>query len=128
MIRRLIIMVMGMIWASNCFAQLNSLKLRGTVQTEGKPLAAVTVLVNKQQVLTDSIGTFSIGLEPGSYQVKTSMVGYEPFTNKLLLKADTSLVIELTKTVAALDEVVVTGTLRPVQKLQSPISVEVYTP
>ena len=128
MIRRLSILAMMLFLVGVCFAQTNSLRLRGKVQSEDKPLPAVTVQINKQQVITDSVGDFFIDLEPGSYQMKASMIGYEPFIRKLLVSADTSLVIELVKTVTALNEVVVTGTLRPVQKLQSPISVEVYTP
>ncbi|ANE52871.1 TonB-dependent receptor [Flavisolibacter tropicus] len=128
MIRQLSILVISLLWVSVCCGQLDKLKLRGLVQAEGKPLANVTVQVNKQEILTDSLGAFVIDLVTGTYQVKASMVGYEPFANKLLFKADTSFVIELEKTVTALNEVVVTGTMRPVQKLQSPISVEVYTP
>jgi len=107
----------------------DSRQLNGVVLADGKALANATVQLNKVQLLTDSTGQFSfVASLPGAHLLRVSMVGYEPFLQKLMIDKDTSLVIELEKTVTALNEVVVTGTMRPVQKLQSPIAVEVYSP
>ena len=128
MIRVLFVLVVSFLGALKSNAQ-DSLKLIGVVQADGKALSNATVLINKRQMLTDTVGRFFyVANTPGQYLLKVSMVGYEPFSQKLMVNRDTSLVIELEKAVAALNEVVVTGTLRPVQKLQSPIAVEVYSP
>ena len=59
-----------------------------------------------------------------------SAVGHEPFHQAIDLtgKDSSVLQIDIKPLNAVLGEVVVTGTLRPVQKLESPIAVEVYTP
>lgn len=128
MIRMLLLATASFLLALAGNAQSNW-TLAGRVQADGKALANATVHINKEQLLTDTAGRFSFAFHtPGQYTLKVSTIGYEPYSQKLTVSKDTSLVIELAKTVTALNEVVVTGTLRPVQKLQSPIAVEVYSP
>ncbi|HYH15223.1 MAG TPA: TonB-dependent receptor, partial [Flavisolibacter sp.] len=129
MMRRSILTALFLFFTIIGFSQQVSWQLNGIVQANGKVVSNATISFNKEQQLSDSIGRFSFTVDLlGTHIIKVSMVGYEPFSQKLNLSSDTSVTINLEKSVTALNEVVVTGTLRPVQKLQSPISVEVYTP
>jgi outer membrane receptor for ferrienterochelin and colicins len=129
MFHRLLLLGLGLLLTGSIMAQKPSLILQGAIQAEGNVVANTTIQVNRQQLLSDTAGRFLVQLDqPGTYTIKISAVGYEPYTQKIAVLADTSIRVYLTKAVMAMGGVVVTGTLRPVQKLQSPIAVEVYTP
>jgi outer membrane receptor for ferrienterochelin and colicins len=126
--KKVALLVMVFLLLNQLYGQ-QTLWLKAAVQADGKALPNATVQINNVQKLTDSLGHFSYEFsKAGPLHVKVSMVGYEPYSKRLSAHEDTSIFIELEKAVSALNEVVVTGTLRPVQKLQSPISVEVYSP
>src|SRR5215213_5617023 len=129
MMAKWVVLVVLLLLMTVCYAQETHGRFTGVVQAEGKAVPNATIFFNKVQQLSDTIGRFDFSFHmPGMYTVKVTMVGYEPFLKKFSISSDTSVIIDLEKAVTALNEVVVTGTLRPVQKLQSPISVEVYTP
>ena len=69
-------------------------------------------------------------LNSGTYQVVASFLGYQ--TEKKTIKLNTNSLVELNFTLredaALMDEVVITGTLKEVNRLESPVPVEVYNP
>lgn len=82
-------------------------------------------------MLTDSLGFYEIsGLPSGNYQVSFSAVGFTGFQQNILIKENENrrLDIELKQRHTDLEDVVITGTLKEVKKLESPVAVEVYTP
>lgn len=80
---------------------------------------------------TDDNGSFIISnIPPGTYKVLVSFLGYATTQKKIELKAGEEAILDFTLEAAAntMDEVVVTGTLKEVNRLESPVPVEVYNP
>lgn len=102
--------------------------IHGTVlnETTGEPVQAATISKagDAGGVVSDAKGKFIIDNIADTLTV--SAIGFQP---KLILPGTKDhLVILLTPFERELDAVVVSGTMRPVKRLESPISVEVYTP
>jgi outer membrane receptor for ferrienterochelin and colicins len=112
------------------FGQLAS--IHGRVMHDSLPLAGATVEIKKlkQSVVSDEAGYFNIlNIHPGNYLLHISVIGYEPIHENIRITEDIKeKVFSLTLITASMDAVVVTGTMKPVQKKESPILVEVYTP
>ncbi|MBL7844127.1 MAG: TonB-dependent receptor plug domain-containing protein [Cyclobacteriaceae bacterium] len=103
----------------------------GVVSSRGKPVefAHVVLKETSQGATTDEVGSFNFNVFPGRYTLQVSSVGYKTFTKVVTVgSAYEPLVIELEEDTGTLDEIVITGTMREVTKLQSPIPVEVYSP
>lgn len=104
--------------------------LKGKVFDEqGNPLEFASIAISplNKATQTDSIGVFSLQLPKGSYELKTYLVGFKPYFKKITLEENIELSIRLISS-ESLNEVVVSGTLKPMIKLESPVPVEVYTP
>ncbi|MBL0744968.1 TonB-dependent receptor [Chryseolinea lacunae] len=107
--------------------------LHGTVTANGGevPFVSVAVLHTHLGTRTDSLGRFHFQqLSPGTYTLQFSGVGYITQKKEVTVAANapTTLNVDLQEDVSRLDEVVVTGTMREVTKMNSPIPVEVYSP
>ncbi|HEY1021172.1 MAG TPA: TonB-dependent receptor plug domain-containing protein, partial [Flavisolibacter sp.] len=103
-------------------------QLRGVVRSGDERLDGATVSVNEYTVAADSAGQFFFQrLLPGKHLLTVSMTGYEAYQQHIQLRDTlTDLQIELQPS-SSLDAVVVSGTMKPVTRLQSPIPVEVYS-
>ena len=80
---------------------------------------------------TDIDGLFELAnVEPGDYVLLVTSLGYQSYQTKISLSANESktINIQLDASAQSLDETVVTGTLKPVSRLESPVPVEVYSP
>lgn len=107
--------------------------VRGTARSAGKPVEFAHVMVVGTQLgsTTDSLGNFLITKVPvGTRTILLSGVGYFPLKLEVQVVADktTGVKAEMKEDVSQLDEVVVTGTMKEVTRLESPISIEVYSP
>lgn len=105
--------------------------IRGSVNHNGQPISGATIMIHPahKSTVADSSGNFSINLNRGNYVLRISAVGYQPLEERISILADTVTINkELNSQAAAMNEVVVTGTLKPVTKLESPVPVEVYSP
>lgn len=126
-LRLLVLMIFG------CFqnARAQSI-LEGLVHSGGKPLEGISVHVegSKQGTVTDAKGRFLISsLSPGGYKIHFSGTGYLSKTEPAWIDTGvTKIVVALQRNHDELDEVVVTGTMRPIQRMKSPVPVEVITP
>jgi outer membrane receptor for ferrienterochelin and colicins len=112
-----------------CFAQAT---LKGKVSADGLPLVQANVLVKKanKSIVTDEQGNYLLNnLIAGDYEIIVSYTGFrtEKRSVKLIDSAETNLDFKLREN-NTLDEVVITGTLKPVKRLESPVPVEVYKP
>ena len=106
--------------------------ITGKVSSGDKPLSA-SVLLRKTafKTSTDKEGNFTLkDLPEGKYEAVITAVGYVTHKEEVTIVADSTfqLGIELQEKSDDLNEVVVTGTMKAVRKLDSPVPVEVYTP
>ena len=111
--------------------QSSSISGRVTDET-GKPLVAATVSMDggKNTCYTDGEGNYTLGsISPGNWQLKISAAGYETTTVLVTVTAPSASKqnIVLRPHVAAMDEVVVTGTLKQVRKADSPVPVTIIS-
>jgi outer membrane receptor for ferrienterochelin and colicins len=105
----------------------------GIIMNGAKPVEAASVRLLKTSfgVVTDSLGFYSIqNLKPGTYTISASGVGLAGTTRQVILKEDEKLNvdIQLSEAKGNMDEVVITGTLKEVKRMESPVPVEVYSP
>ncbi|TDQ07702.1 TonB-dependent receptor [Pedobacter metabolipauper] len=105
----------------------------GKVISEGEAVPSATIAIQGTLfvVKTDSIGRYNLGSIPeGTYKVQASAVGFRNRIITLELKKGESKVLDfdLSNFQNNLNEIVVTGTLKAVNRLESPVPVEVYTP
>lgn len=110
-----------------------SASISGTVSEGGEPVPFANIILKGTSIGTasDENGNYELdGLEAGNYILLTSAIGFEPYRQSFLIgKGDIlTLNIALTPSAEALDETVVTGTLKAVNRMDSPVPVEVYSP
>jgi len=118
---------------SSCFCFAQTASLSGKVTDNGEPLALANLLLKTTEIgtATDIDGTFELtGIHPGDYVVWVTSLGYQPYQTRISLEAGAhkTINIQLEPSAQSLDETVVTGTLKPVSRLESPVPVEVYSP
>lgn len=77
---------------------------------------------------TNEAGLFHLSIPNGNWTVNVSYLGYQSVQKRVAVAAGDSLFIEfsLKQATTNTEEVVITGTLKPVNRLQSPVPVEVY--
>lgn len=104
-------------------------QLSGTVTSAEGPLPAanVSILHGNTGSSTKPDGTYMLELPAGTYQVSASFIGMQHQIKEVTINGNTELNFYLQEEKASLDEVVVSGTLKPVLRSESPVSVEVYT-
>ena len=113
------------------FPALGQSRLSGIVTHKGEPLSNATITLGGHHTLTDSSGYYQFeGLHQGRFIMQVSSTGFETFHKSITLDLNQhkQLDIELYVSEPSLDAVVVTGTMKAVKKLESPIAVEVYSP
>ncbi|CAD0001858.1 TonB-dependent receptor [Flavobacterium chungangense] len=104
----------------------------GFVSGEGRKIQAANVhlLGTKQKTVTDSLGYYSLeNVAVGNYTIQISQMGFQSLKKKIQVIKDAvqSYNFELTDNDNQLNEVVVSGTLKPVKRLESAVPVEVYS-
>ena len=106
--------------------------LKGTVVFGEKPLQLANVVLKKSNkgTVTDEKGQFAFtDLSTGSYDVIVSYTGFQTERTTVFVADSTETVVDFVlKETNSLDEVVVTGTLKPVTRMESAVPVEVYKP
>jgi len=106
--------------------------IKGKVTSDGIPLHYANVLLSKTQLgaSTDANGLFTIeNISDGTYEIQVSFTGFRSQRKTITIHNATPAVVHFDlKENQSLDEVVVTGTLKAVNRLESPVPVEVYKP
>ena len=113
------------------FAQ-ESVSISGFVSGEGKKIQAANVrlLGTNQKTVTDSLGFYSLeNVTIGDYKIQVTSIGFKTITQKISIfnKQNISQDFELEDNQNQLNEVVVSGTLKAVKRLESAVPVEVYS-
>ncbi|MER3376020.1 MAG: TonB-dependent receptor [Allomuricauda sp.] len=113
------------------FAQTASIS--GKVTDNGEPIPLTNVVLKGTEIgaATDINGLFELAnVEPGDYVLLVTSLGYQSYQTKISLSTNESktINIQLEPSAQSLDETVVSGTLKPVSRLESPVPVEVYSP
>lgn len=108
--------------------------ISGRIADKDEPIhdAVVYLADTSWQTVTDSLGNFSLtDVEVGDYQIVVEADFYGVYTQDIVLKEGENplLSIDLNTDNAAsqLDELVISGTMKPVSRLESPVPVEVYS-
>ena len=125
MIRLLLCVTIGF---NSLFAQ--NFSISGRVRSENGPLAFANIVVKNSNngVMANEQGKYNIlNLKAGAYTLEASYIGYKSSTlNVQIIRKSIEIDFDLEPS-PVLDEVVVTSTLRPVKRSESPIPVEVLT-
>ncbi|MGL4583077.1 MAG: TonB-dependent receptor [Flavobacterium sp.] len=110
----------------------NAQNIKGKVISNGESLsyATVTLIGTSHGVVTDDKGEFIFEqLKEGNYTVKAEFVGFKPMTKKVNIKNHQTVQMSFDlQEDATLDEIVISGTLKPVLKSEAVVPVEIYTP
>ena len=114
-------------------ASSQNAKITGKISSEGTPVPYVNIFLEGTQIggTTNENGAYILTEIPsGSYKLTASVMGYATFSAKINLSPEESKIIDIALSPISeqLDETVVTGTLKPVKRLESPVPVEVYSP
>lgn len=98
----------------------------------GNPVEMASVSLPKLKMGTsvDSLGYYRIaGVPNGHYRIQSTFVGYKLWSGHIDVNDSVAVIkdIVLQASNASLNEVVVSGTMKEVSRLESPVPVEVYT-
>ncbi|WP_010252294.1 TonB-dependent receptor [Myroides injenensis] len=106
--------------------------VKGQVTSQGVTLPYATVVIEGtlKGDTADESGNYHLeGLKEGSYVISSEFVGYQKHRKRITLKTGETLVVNFDlKEDSSLDEIVISGTLKPVLKSESVVPVEIYTP
>ena len=116
---------------SKSFGQENgSISGKITSNTGEISEASIKIQNSKIEVISDNLGFYKIdNLPNGTYKIRVTSMGFESILRTIFVKKSENIIsdFELTPTENQLNEVVVSGTLKPVKRLESPVPVEVYS-
>ncbi|PWB28391.1 TonB-dependent receptor [Flavobacterium sp. HTF] len=121
--------ILFLISAKASYAQTISGKITSDAFEAGK--VEVKLLNTDFKTETDSLGFYKLSNIPiGTYRLSVAAAGLRTVTQKIsvLENQDLNLDFELKEDKNELNEVVVSGTLKPVRRLESAVPVEVYSP
>jgi outer membrane receptor for ferrienterochelin and colicins len=104
----------------------------GSVMSAGEPVSFASIGLQGTAIgtTTGADGSFEIrNVSPEKYLLVVSSVGFVTQTKKVIVVGDTAarVSIDLKAAVSALDEVVITATMKEVSRMESPVPVEVYS-
>jgi len=108
-------------------------KIDFQINSAGKQLPFVTVTIKEtnKTFISDSVGRITLDLANGTYTLRFQTFDTKPlvyFLNTSKLKKDEHVIITLEANEQILEEVVVSGSLKEINKLQSTVPVEIYSP
>ncbi len=113
------------------FAYSQQVRFFGGVKNETSTIAGASVLLQELKLTsqTDSLGIFSFDkITPGVYNLKISAIGYRTNIQRIKIdSAEQKFSFILSPLDEQLNEVVITGTQKEVNRLESPVPVEIYT-
>jgi outer membrane receptor for ferrienterochelin and colicins len=116
-----------------CFDTAAQFTLSGKITLEGQTESAfgASVYINELKIGTtaDTIGNYHIaGIPKGSYTLKVSYISMPTVTERnVRIEQNTIKDFVMKSGANSLDEVVVTGTMKEVSKLDSPVPVDIIT-
>lgn len=105
--------------------------IKGIVSSknESLPYATVQIVELKKGIAADENGYYSFENIPlGNYTIQFSYTGFKTSSKKITIENQIAYTLncELSES-NTLDEIVLTGTLKPISRLETPVPVEVYS-
>lgn len=124
---RIFTLVFGLVMCSFIRAQVFEVKGRVSSQGHAVSFAAVELLPSGKGVLANEKGEFLFqNVNAGKYRLRISAVGFQrKETQAFTLTRSEVMNIEL-EPATSIKEVVITGTMKEVSKLESPVPIDVY--
>ena len=116
---------------SVAFSQNGSIK--GKITSNGEAVPAVTVSIPQLKIMiaADENGNYEINDVPfGTHQLVFNFIGFKTEKRKVKIDSATpvTLNIKMQEDNMALEEVVITGTMKEISRTESPVPVEIITP
>ncbi|MFT4666591.1 MAG: outer membrane receptor for ferrienterochelin and colicins [Polaribacter sp.] len=128
------VILLFLLFSFSTYLNAQQATLSGDINNlSGEPLGFANIALEGTTigVSADANGAFNITQIPsGDYKVIISFLGYEPTQKRIKLNVGENAILNFTLEEAfnKMDEIVVTGTLKEVSRLESPVPVEVYSP
>lgn len=131
------LIVLFLFFLINCLAFGQSASIQGKINSNGKPEPYINLFIigNGIEIETSSNekGDFIFDmLSAGEYQLMIEEFGFKKFTQNFSLSENQNLYVEIKleseEDLTNLGEVVISGTMKAVSRLESPVPVEVYSP
>ncbi len=116
---------------SNILRANDTFDISGKVTTNNESLPFVNIYLKgtKTGTVSQENGNFIIeNIPEGDYVLVASFTGFKTFQKQISLQGKNIIIDINLEEVELLDEIVITGTLKPVKRLESPVPVEVYSP
>ena len=107
--------------------------LKGNITLDGEPFEFVNIYIKdtKKETITDANGNYIINnISEGKKTIIISSLGFTTQKKQVIFtkNSTTTLDFKLQENNNSLEEVVVSGTMKAVKKLDSPVAVEVFSP
>ena len=132
--RKLLPFILWMLPPFFASLQAQNSAIDGVVNADGVSVEGVAVYLENTSmfVYADSLGYYQLtGIVPGKYLLIAEADGFLTYTQEIDLDENVNKTIDIDLTTqemgSALDELVISGTMKPVRRLDSPVPVEVYT-
>ena len=124
----LMVLVVTILFGMNLHAQYATIS--GTISDQEAALPHVNISLKNTILGTSSneAGYYTLdGIPPGRFTLVASAIGYRNYKTTVALTAGEKLTLNivLETAIETLGDIVVTGTLKPVNRLESPVPVEV---
>ncbi|REJ80416.1 MAG: TonB-dependent receptor [Bacteroidetes bacterium] len=126
-------LISGLFWILLFSVHAQPGKIEGRVKNGNMPVSFVSVGIKKSGIgaVTDKYGYFLLNdIQPGTHAISFSLVGYSSIDTVVVLSMGETLNLEINmnQQVKSLDEVVITGTMREVNRAESPVPVDIISP
>lgn len=129
--KKIFILLLTLTSIKNLAQENGSISGKISSNLEVVSLANIVLLNTEKATISDTLGKYKIeNLIESSYKIQISVMGFETIQKTILVKKNENLSLnfELKKIENQLNEVVISGTLKAVKRLESPVPVEVYSP
>ena len=124
--------MLRLIFALLCLStNIQAQTIKGNVTSNGEALPFVNVYLNgtKKGAVSDENGNYHVThVAPGTYRIVASFTGFKQQEQTITISNTTLTVNFDLQESESLDEIVITGTLKAVSRLDSSVPVEVYSP
>lgn len=111
--------------------QINAQNIIGKTFSNKEALPYVNIYLKGEHrgAVSTENGAFKItNVKPGTYTIMASFTGYQTQKKEITISSKDVIINFNLQESELLDEVVITGTLKAVSRLESPVPVEVYSP
>ena len=126
---RCLILLIFTFLSTFCMAQTGELKGHLAGEDEHLPFANVYLRNTITGTTSDELGNYHLqNIQPGNYTIIASFVGHVSQKRQIVIKAGETLIVNFDlASSSALDEIVVTGTMKETYVSASPIKIDVVT-